>query len=159
MADKVSPEQRSRNMSKIKSRGMKPEMAVRRLAHGLGYRYRLHRHDLPGRPDMVFPGRRKIIFVHGCFWHQHPDPECKLAHRPRSNSDYWGPKLRRNQERDTEHQLRLREIGWDVLVVWECEVKTDSRLSERITRFLNGPAQLAAGDLVSDHIGDGWCGR
>lgn len=140
MTDRVSPEQRSKNMSQIKSRGMKPELAVRRLVHGLGYRYRLHRHDLPGRPDMVFPGRRKVIFVHGCFWHQHPDSNCKLAHKPQSNSSYWGPKLRRNQERDTKHQAQLRDMGWHVLVLWECEVKADSQLTERITLFLNCPA-------------------
>jgi len=123
-------------MRAIRSKGMKPELAVRRLAHAMGYRYRLHRHDLPGRPDMVFPGRRKVIFVHGCFWHQHPDPDCKLAHRPRSNLEYWGPKLRRNQERDSAHRERLAELGWDVLVIWECEVKAGDGLAERIREFL-----------------------
>ena len=115
---------------------MKPELAVRRLVHSMGYRYRLHRHDLPGRPDMVFPARHKVIFVHGCFWHQHPDTGCKLAHRPKSNLKYWGPKLRRNQERDAAHRARLGELGWDVLVIWECEVKTAEGLADRIRGFL-----------------------
>lgn len=124
-------------MRAIRSKGMKPELAVRRLVHAMGYRYRLHRHDLPGRPDMIFPGRRKIIFVHGCFWHQHPDSDCKLAHRPRSNLEYWGPKLRRNQERDAAHRERLAELGWDVLLIWECEVKAGDDLAGRIKSFLD----------------------
>ena len=118
-------------MRRIRSKGTKPELAVRRLVHGLGYRYRLHRHDLPGRPDMVFPGRRKVVFVHGCFWHQHDDAACKLAHRPRSNLGYWGPKLARNRERDALHRVRLAELGWDVLVVWESQVAADPDLAGR----------------------------
>ncbi len=133
--DRVSPEVRSATMRAIRSKGMKPELAIRRLVHAMGYRYRLHRHDLPGRPDLVFPGRRQVIFVHGCFWHQHPDPNCKLAHRPRSNLEYWEPKLRRNQERDIEHRARLTELGWDVLVIWECEV-TREGVAERVREFL-----------------------
>ena len=123
-------------MRAIRSKGMKPELAVRRLVHAMGYRYRLHRHDLPGRPDMVFPKRRKVIFVHGCFWHQHPDPDCKLAHRPRSNLEYWEPKLRRNQERDEAHRARLADLGWEVMVLWECEVKNGAGLAQRIQDFL-----------------------
>ena len=123
-------------MRAIRSKGMKPELAVRRLVYSMGYRYRLHRHDLPGRPDMVFSGRHKVIFVHGCFWHQHPAVDCKLAHRPKSNLKYWGPKLQRNQERDAAHRARLAELGWDVLVIWECEVKTADGLADRILSFL-----------------------
>lgn len=123
-------------MRAIRSKGMKPELAVRRLVHAMGYRYRLHRHDLPGRPDMVFPKRRKVIFVHGCFWHQHPDPDCKLVHRPRSNLEYWEPKLRRNQERDEAHRARLADLGWEVMVLWECEVKNGAGLAQRIQDFL-----------------------
>lgn len=123
-------------MRAIRSKGMKPELEVRRLVHSMGYRYRLHRHDLPGRPDMVFASRRKVIFVHGCFWHQHPDPDCKLAHRPRSNLEYWDQKLRRNQERDLAHRARLVELGWDVLVIWECDLKSRNGLAERIRAFL-----------------------
>ena len=115
---------------------MKPELTVRRMVHAMGYRYRLHRHDLPGRPDIVFPGRRKIIFVHGCFWHQHPDSTCKRVHRPKSNLDYWQPKLRRNQERDEAHRARLAELGWDVMVIWECEVESGDALADRIRGFL-----------------------
>lgn len=140
MADRITSEQRSRNMSRIGSKNMKPEMVVRRLVHSMGYRYRLHRHDLPGRPDLVFPSRRKIIFVHGCFWHQHPDPHCKIAHRPRSNTDYWEPKLQRNQERDREHQKVLVKHGWKVLTIWECETrsKQKQRLIDRLCAFLEG---------------------
>ena len=137
MTDTVTPKRRSEIMSNIRAKGMKPEMIVRRLAHGMGYRYRLHRKDLPGKPDLVFPSRRKVIFVHGCFWHQHADPACKIARRPQSNRDYWLPKLERNAARDAEHQARLAELGWDVLVIWECEVEAGDGLAERITSFLN----------------------
>ena len=136
MTDTVTPERRSQIMANIRSKGMKPEMIVRRLAHSMGYRYRLHRKDLPGKPDLVFPARRKVIFVHGCFWHQHGDPACKIARRPKSNLDYWLPKLQRNAERDSEHQACLNELGWQALVIWECEVKTAVGLPERIQDYL-----------------------
>ena len=123
-------------MRAIRSKGMKPELAVRRLVHGMGYRYRLHRQDLPGRPDMVFPGRRKVIFVNGCFWHQHADPAYKIVHRPKSNLDYWLPKLERNVARDVENCARLAESGWDVLVLWECDVATGDGIAGRIREFL-----------------------
>lgn len=123
-------------MRENRSKDTKPELAVRRLAHGMGYRYRLHRHDLPGRPDLVFPGRRKVIFVHGCFWHQHADPACKSASLPKSNRDYWIPKLERNAARDAEHLASLAESGWDVLVLWECEVRGGDGVPERIREFL-----------------------
>ncbi len=134
--DRVSPETRSRNMRAIRSKDMKPELAVRRLVHGMGYRYRLHRHGLPGRPDMVFASRRKVIFVHGCYWHQHSDPDCKIARRPKSNLDYWLPKLDGNVVRDADNQDRLRELGWDLLVIWECEVRTGEGIEDRIRDFL-----------------------
>ena len=136
MADTVSPQRRSEIMSNIRAKGMKPEMLVRRLTHALGYRYQLHRKDLPGKPDLVFPGRRKVIFVHGCFWHQHADPACKIARRPRSNLDYWLPKLERNVSRDVEHQARLAEFGWRALVIWECEVEAGGGIADRIREFL-----------------------
>jgi DNA mismatch endonuclease (patch repair protein) len=132
--DRVSPQERSRMMRAIKSKNMSPELAVRRLVHSMGYRYRLHRHSLPGRPDMVFPGRHKVIFVNGCFWHQHA--KCKLAHKPQSNLDYWKPKLERNTARDAAHVKALTEAGWDVLIVWECEVEA-SDLSERLGKFFS----------------------
>ncbi len=134
--DRVSPETRSRTMRAIRSKDMKPELAVRRLVHGMGYRYRLHRHGLPGRPDMVFASRRKVIFVHGCYWHQHSDPGCKIARRPKSNLDYWLPKLDGNVVRDADNQVRLRELGWDSLVIWECEVRAGDGIEERIRNFL-----------------------
>ena len=134
--DRVSRETRSRNMRAIRSKGMKPELAVRRLVHGMGYRYRLHRHGLPGRPDMVFASRRKVIFVHGCYWHQHSDPGCKIARRPKSNLDYWLPKLDGNVIRDADTQDRLRELGWDSLVIWECEVRAGEGIESRIRNFL-----------------------
>ncbi len=136
MTDTVTPERRSQIMANIRSKGMKPELIVRRLTHSMGYRYRLHRKDLPGKPDLVFPARRKVIFVHGCFWHQHADPACKIARRPKSNLDYWLPKLQRNVERDAEHRDRLSALGWQVLVIWECEVKIAAGLPERIEEFL-----------------------
>ena len=136
MVDTVTPKRRSEIMANIKAMGMKPEMAVRRLTHAMGYRFRLHRKDLPGKPDLVFPGRRKVIFVHGCFWHQHADPACKISRRPQSNQHYWSPKLERNVARDAEHQARLAELGWDVLVIWECDVETGGGIADRIRKFL-----------------------
>lgn len=128
------PEDRSKVMRAVKGRDTEPEMTVRRLTHGMGYRYRLHRKDLPGNPDLVFPTRRKVIFVHGCFWHQH---HCSRGARlPKSNRNYWTPKLRRNKQRDAEHQIRLREMGWSMLVIWECEVKHTDALVARIKAFL-----------------------
>ena len=136
MSDTVSPKRRSEIMANIRSQGMKPEMVVRRLVHSMGYRYRLHQQNLPGKPDLVFSSRRKAIFVHGCFWHQHTVPGCKIARTPRSNTDYWLPKLSRNVERDVEHQANLRELGWEVLTIWECETKEDDHLMQKINNFL-----------------------
>lgn len=133
--DKISPQRRSANMRAIRSKGMKPEMLVRRLVHSLGYRYRLHRKDLPGKPDLAFIGQRKAIFVHGCFWHQHPG--CREGRVPGSNTGYWGPKLARNAERDRENEARLRAAGWRVLTVWECETGQPDALSARLISFLS----------------------
>jgi DNA mismatch endonuclease, patch repair protein len=123
---------RSENMRRIKSTGMKPELAVRRLVHRLGYRYRLHRKDLPG----IFGPARKVIFVHGCFWHGHDHPACRDGRAPRSNQDYWLPKLARNRERDATSIAALRASGWDVLVVWECETVDKEALEARVAGFL-----------------------
>lgn len=123
-------------MRAIRSKDMKPEMAVRRLVHRMGYRFRLHRKELPGKPDMVFTSRQAAIFVHGCFWHQHPDPNCKDARRPKSNADYWQPKLTRNQARDVDHETALAAQGWRVLVIWECELKDIDKLKQKISTFL-----------------------
>lgn len=128
-------------MRAIKSKGMKPEMVVRKLSHRLGYRHRLHRKELPGKPDLVYPSRKKVIFVHGCFWHQHGDPACKIARRPKSNTEYWGPKLDRNMERDAADQAELHKMGWDWMIVWECEARDALRsgteaLESKLRRFL-----------------------
>ena len=115
--DRLTPNQRSENMRRIRGKDSAPERAVRRLLHKLGYRYRLHRRDLPGRPDIVFPTRRKVIFVHGCFWHRHPG--CKFAYNPKSRLEFWSTKFRQNVERDNRATAMLMASGWAVLVVWE----------------------------------------
>jgi len=120
-------------MAAIHSKNTRPEMIVRKLVHSMGFRYRLHRADLPGKPDLVFPSKRKLIFVHGCFWHQHG---CKSAHLPKSNMDYWLPKLDRNRSRDAEHIKVLREANWKCLILWECELKKLDVLKSRIIEFL-----------------------
>jgi len=117
---------------------MKPELAVRKMAHAMGYRFRLHRRDLPGKPDIVFGPRQAVIFVHGCFWHQH---DCRDGHRPKSNTEYWNPKLRRNVERDAKVRAQLEEGGWRVLVIWECEVRQPDIVKNKLAKFLgqSGP--------------------
>jgi DNA mismatch endonuclease (patch repair protein) len=136
--DKISPERRSANMAKIRSQDTKPELVVRKMAHALGYRFRLHRKDLPGRPDLVFASRRAVIFVHGCFWHQHPEDSCKDARLPKTRLDYWLPKLARNTERDGTSNAALAAAGWRVLTIWDCETRDLAALAERIQTFL-GP--------------------
>jgi DNA mismatch endonuclease, patch repair protein len=122
-------------MASVHSKDTKPELIVRRLVHRLGYRYRLHRTDLPGAPDLVFPGRRKIIFIHGCFWHGH---DCRAGRkRPKTNEDYWLNKLARNKRRDAEHQTKLRTAGWEVLVLWECQLKDRAALQQALVAFLS----------------------
>ncbi len=123
-------------MRAIRSKDMKPEMAVRRLAHRMGYRFRLHRKDLPGKPDMVFPVHRSVIFIHGCFWHQHPDRSCKDARPPKSNTDYWLPKLARNRARDAENVAALLAEGWRVLTIWECQIRDEAALKQLLRAFL-----------------------
>ena len=124
-------------MRQIASNNMKPEIAVRKLVHSLGYRYRLHKKGLPGKPDLVLRSRRAIVFVHGCFWHQHPNEKCLDARMPQSNRDYWVPKLTRNVERDAINIRALQALGWRVLVVWECEVKNAKKLANRLDKFLD----------------------
>ena len=121
-------------MRKIGSKDTKPEMTVRRLVHGMGFRYRLHARDLPGKPDLVFPRLGKVIDVRGCFWHQHPG--CIDSHIPKSKVEYWGPKLARNCERDKENAKSLRALGWKVIVIWECQTKDTVRIGNRIAKFL-----------------------
>ena len=132
--DKLTAERRSQNMSRIRSRDTSPEMIVRRLVHGMGYRFRLHVAGLPGKPDIVLAKWKAIIDVRGCFWHQHRG--CIDSHIPKSRRQYWGPKLLRNQRRDEENGRKLRKLGWRVCVVWECETKAAEKLSRRLARFL-----------------------
>lgn len=135
MADRLSSEVRSALMGRIRARDTQPELTVRRLLHSMGYRYRLHRRDLPGNPDLVLHGRRKVIFVHGCFWHQHSG--CRHNRVPDSNRDYWEPKLARNVRRDREARTALVDMGWDVMIVWECETSEQRGLRKRLQQFLN----------------------
>ena len=147
--DKISPEHRSENMRSIRSENMKPELVVRSLVHKLGYRFRLHRKGLPGKPDLVFSSRRKAIFVHGCFWHAHG---CKRAHVPKSNVDYWKPKLERNQARDGENVATLSASGWESLIVWECETADEHSLKKRLRTFLGGKHRETPEDAPSFNL-------
>lgn len=131
MTDRLSPEVRSRLMSRIRSRDTGPERAVRSILHGLGFRFRLHRRDLPGTPDIVLPGRGMVVFVHGCFWHGH---RCKVGKMPKSRIDYWGPKIEANQARDRRKSAKLRRLGWSVVTVYECELKQPERLAARLLK-------------------------
>ena len=134
-ADKLTPQDRSALMSRIRSRDTKPEMAVRRLLHGLGYRYVLHDARLPGKPDLVFPSRRKVVFVHGCFWHGH---DCGRGFRPANNAEFWAAKIDGNRARDRRHVRAIRAEGWKVLTVWECAVRSQrmAALERRLVGFL-----------------------
>lgn len=127
-------EQRSRNMSAIRGKDTKPELIVRRIVHRLGYRFRLHRRDLPGAPDLVLPKYRKIIFVHGCYWHMHT---CRWGCvTPKTNAEFWQTKRTGNVERDARNLAKLKQSGWRVLTVWECETRDIGKLSQRLDRFL-----------------------
>ena len=131
---KVS-EQRSRNMSAIKSKNTKPEIAVRKLLHSMGYRFRLHRKDLPGSPDIVLPKYKTVIFVHGCFWHRHEN--CRYASIPKTRKEFWENKFKTNVKRDKEIQEKIKNIGWKYVVIWECEARNIESIEEKIKRFLN----------------------
>ncbi len=124
---------RSANMRAIRGKDMLPELAVRKLVYAMGYRYRLHGKGLPGKPDLVFGSRRKVIFVHGCFWHSH---DCKTAHIPKTNRAYWVPKLERNRARDEKNLAALKEQGWGALIIWECETREERGLKRRLKQFL-----------------------
>lgn len=137
LVDKIAKDKRSAVMRQVRSKDTKPELVVRRLTHRMGYRYRLHVKELPGTPDIVFSKRRKIIFVHGCMWHGHEG--CPNNRRPHSRQDYWIPKLDGNKKRDAVNVAKLNEQGWDVLVIWECEVKNVEELAKRLTYFLGKP--------------------
>jgi len=133
--DTVPPGRRSEIMGRVRSRDTKPEMAVRRLVYSMGFRYRLHSKDLPGKPDLVFLSRKVVIFVHGCFWHRHSG--CKLARLPKSREDFWLPKLNANKDRDIKNEKALSASGWRVLTVWECELKDIDQLKIKILEFMN----------------------
>lgn len=135
MADKLSRTRRSWNMSRIRSRDTNPEFIVRRALRHLGYRFRVHRNDLPGKPDVVLPKYRIAIFVHGCFWHQHTG--CIDCSKPKTNARYWRPKLLANVHRDRKYLRRLRRIGWTPIVIWECQTQKPAQLRERLERKLN----------------------
>lgn len=138
--DCYSPRKRSDVMRQVKSRDTQPEMLVRRMLHQLGYRYRLHSKDLPGRPDLVFRSRKKIIFVNGCFWHGH---SCSRGKRvPANNRTYWIEKIARNKQRDLQNHRQLRRLGWSVTVVWECQLRNPNKVKDRLCKFL-GPVGVA----------------
>lgn len=139
MADNRTPESRSALMSRIGGRNTAPEFIVRRLLHSLGYRFRLHRRDLPGTPDIVFPSRRKIVFVNGCFWHAHG---CRIGRPPKSRLEFWGPKLEHNRTKDKRDKRALRALGWEVLTVWQCQTKSRNQLESRLLSFLGPPRKI-----------------
>lgn len=132
--DKVSPQERSKVMAQVKGKNTVPERRVRSLLHKNGFRFRLHRKDLPGAPDIVLPKKKTVVFVHGCFWHRHPG--CKRASTPTSNVDYWNNKFARNLARDADNQARLTSLGWQVIIVWECELRDFNRLEKRLIELL-----------------------
>jgi DNA mismatch endonuclease (patch repair protein) len=134
MTDQFTTEERSAIMRRVRSVDTDPELRVRRMVHQLGFRFRLHRKDLPGRPDLVLAGLKQIVFVHGCYWHQH---SCDGAKRPATNRRYWNSKLDKNVERDKKNLRLLRRLGWRVMTVWECELRNPERLERRLLRFLN----------------------
>ena len=138
MTDTVSVSERSRIMALVGAKNTRPEMRVRQLIHGMGYRYRLHSKELPGKPDLVFVGRHKVIFVNGCFWHRHGD--CRFASMPKSNRDFWSEKFERNVARDQDNYLKLRAAGWGVLIVWQCELRDIETIANRVAQFL-GPVR------------------
>jgi DNA mismatch endonuclease (patch repair protein) len=139
MADTLSKRERSQRMARIRSRDTRPEFLVRRLVHRLGYRFRVYRPDLPGRPDLVLPRHHAIIFVHGCFWHRHSG--CPRARLPASNIKYWLPKLTANKQRDKKHATSLVKLGWRVLVLWERELVDVESVAHKIVRFLSAPSK------------------
>jgi DNA mismatch endonuclease, patch repair protein len=134
VTDRISPEKRSANMAAIKGKDTGPELAVRKVIHAAGFRFRLHKKDLPGCPDMVLARYRTVVFVHGCFWHHHQG--CADATMPKSNTDYWNRKLSRNVERDVKNKKALEALGWNVFVVWECSIRKGSQWEDDFQRFI-----------------------
>jgi len=134
--DHLNKKKRSWNMGRIKSKNTKPEILVRSLLHRLGYRFRLHQKDLPGKPDIVLPKYKTVIFVHGCFWHQHKG--CTRASTPKTHKEYWIPKLQKNKEKDKRYKFLLEKLGWNVIIIWECNTKNMVQLSRKIKGIMNG---------------------
>lgn len=133
--DTLTPQQRSERMARIRSRDTKPELILRKLVHGMGYRYRLNRRDVVGNPDLAFIGRRKALFLHGCFWHRH---DCPAGRRvPKSRLDFWEEKFSKNVERDALVSEQLRKAGWRLLVVWECQLRDLTKVARKIRKFLD----------------------
>jgi DNA mismatch endonuclease (patch repair protein) len=139
LTDTLTPNERSERMGRVHAKDTKPELVVRRLVHRMGYRYRLHARDLPGCPDLVFPRFRKVLFIHGCFWHRHGDSACKLARLPKSRLDFWLPKLEGNRLRDEKNMTALLALGWRYMVIWECEINNRD-IADRIRSFLEEDA-------------------
>jgi DNA mismatch endonuclease (patch repair protein) len=135
--DNLTRPERSRQMASVRNQNTKPELAVRRALFAMGYRYRIHYKKLPGSPDIAFPSRRKVIFVHGCFWHRHSDAECRLTRTPKSRKDFWESKFSSNVERDKANFLALEKLGWEALVVWECEIRHMEHLRNMLRGFLS----------------------
>lgn len=138
LMDTLTRAGRSERMALIRGKDTKPELVVRKIARSFGYKLRLHAADLPGKPDLVFPRLKKVIFVHGCYWHRHPRPKCPLARLPKSKLRFWLPKLTSNRKRDLRNIAKLRRKDWGVCIVWECQLKNTDSLTRRIGRFLGG---------------------
>jgi DNA mismatch endonuclease (patch repair protein) len=149
MADILTPQERSALMSRIRGVNTQPELVIRRALHAMGYRFRLHARDLPGRPDIVLPSKRTVIFVHGCFWHRH---DCGLAYTPKTRSEFWQKKFAGNVERDRRAKDALEAAGWHVIVIWECQLDKPSVLAARLAKRL-GPAGRIGGTGVVMHQG------
>jgi len=133
MADIVTKSERSKIMSRIRSKNTKPEMKIRKALHKLGFRYRIHNHNLPGKPDIVLKKYRTIIQVKGCFWHGH---SCRDGHIPKSRQEYWKPKLKKNKDRDLKNEKKLKELGWNLIVLWECNCRTDDMIKKEVSRIV-----------------------
>ena len=144
MTDIVDSQRRSEMMARIRGRDTTPELIVRRISHGMGFRFRLHRKDLPGRPDLVFPRHRLAVFVHGCFWHQHSG--CRYAYKPKSHIAFWTDKFVRNVARDRHNEEALRNLGWRVFVIWECETRDEETVRQYLARHIEQGAASLAGE-------------
>lgn len=134
--DIYSKQKRSEIMSLISGKNTKPEIVIRKIAHSLGYRFRLHKKDLPGKPDIVFPKYKKVIFVNGCFWHSHKN--CKRSKLPTTNAKFWKEKIEGNKKKDKSNYIRLKKLGWDYMVIWQCEIKDSNKekIEKRLLEFL-----------------------